>query len=236
MRVTRNRINFMIDPIVVAKGLTRQVKGPGGDLTILREINLEVVKGEALAISGPSGSGKSTLLGQLAGLDSPTAGNVYLFGKNLSSLDEDGKAALRAGQVGFVFQMFHLIRNLTALENVELALDLSGQNDCRAEAETLLKEVGLKHRMHHMPQQLSGGEQQRVALARAFVVKPRVLFADEPTGNLDEDTGTIVSELLFRLQREQGSALILVTHDFQLASRCDRILRMEAGRLICSEE
>jgi putative ABC transport system ATP-binding protein len=204
-------------------------------LTILSEVDLEIQAGEAVAIRGPSGSGKSTLLGQLAGLDAPTRGTVYLLGQDLSSLDEDGKAALRAGKVGFVFQMFHLLPGLTALENVELALELANQGNRYSQAAKMLENVGLAARMQHMPLQLSGGEQQRVALARAFVIQPQVLFADEPTGNLDNDTGEVVADMLFALRRERESALVLVTHDMALASRCDRVLVMEAGQLKLAE-
>ena len=217
--------------IVVAKGLTRQVNGPGGTLTILDQVDLEIRAGEAVAIRGSSGSGKSTLLGQLAGLDVPTSGTVHLLGQDLATLDEDGKAALRAGNVGFVFQVFHLLAGLTALENVELALELAGQRDRRRQAVQMLENVGLAQRLDHLPLQLSGGEQQRVALARAFAVRPRVLFADEPTGNLDGDTGRAVADILFELRREHKSALVLVTHDSALAVRCDRVLLMDAGRL-----
>ena len=217
--------------IVVAKGLTRQVNGPGGTLTILDQVDLEIAIGEAVAIRGPSGSGKSTLLGQLAGLDVPTSGSVHLLGQDLAQLDEDRKASLRAGNVGFVFQVFHLLAGLTALENVELALELAGQRDRRRQAVQMLENVGLAQRLDHLPLQLSGGEQQRVALARAFAVRPRVLFADEPTGNLDGDTGRAVADILFELRREHKSALVLVTHDSALAVRCDRVLLMDAGRL-----
>jgi putative ABC transport system ATP-binding protein len=218
-------------PIVAARGLTRQVLGPAGPLIILSDVNLEIEAGEAVAIQGPSGSGKSTLLGQLAGLDTPTSGSVHLLGQNLSNLDEDGKAEIRAGKVGFVFQMFHLISGFTALENVELALELAGQKNSRLTAVHMLESVGLRERMNHLPIQLSGGEQQRVAVARAFAIKPKVLFADEPTGNLDSDTGKLIADMLFAMRREYKSTLVLVTHDAVLASRCDRILTMESGRL-----
>jgi putative ABC transport system ATP-binding protein len=224
-----------MQPIVAARRLTRQVEGPVGTLTILSEVDLEIEAGEAVAIRGPSGSGKSTLLGQLAGLDSPTCGTVHLLGQDLSKLDEDGKAELRAGKVGFVFQMFHLLPGLTALENVELALELAHQGNRYSQAAQMLESVGLAARMRHLPLQLSGGEQQRVALARAFVIQPQVLFADEPTGNLDNDTGEAVADMLFALRRERESALVLVTHDTALASRCDRVLSMEAGRLKLAE-
>ena len=224
-----------MQPIVAARRLTRQVEGPAGTLTILSEVDLEIEAGEAVAIRGPSGSGKSTWLGQLAGLESPTRGTVRLLGQDLSGLDEDGKAELRAGRVGFVFQMFHLLPGLTALENVELALELANQGNRYSQAAKMLENVGLAERMQHMPLQLSGGEQQRVALARAFVIQPQVLFADEPTGNLDNDTGEAVADMLFALRRERERALVLVTHDTALASRCDRVLVMEAGRLKLAE-
>ena len=200
-------------------------------LDILSAIDMQVNAGEVAAILGPSGSGKSTLLGLLAGLDQPTAGRVSLLGRDLSTLDEDARAALRAGRVGFVFQSFQLLPGMTALENVALPLQIGGRNGARSQAETLLREVGLGERLSHLPRQLSGGEQQRVALARAFAGDPEVLFADEPTGNLDAESGQRVIDLLFRLRDRVGSTLLLVTHDQQLATRCDRVLRLEAGRL-----
>ena len=201
-------------------------------LDILSAIDMQVNAGEVAAILGPSGSGKSTLLGLLAGLDQPTAGRVSLLGRDLSTLDEDARAALRAGRVGFVFQSFQLLPGMTALENVALPLQIGGRNGARSQAETLLREVGLGERLSHLPRQLSGGEQQRVALARAFAGDPEVLFADEPTGNLDAESGQRVIDLLFRLRDRVGSTLLLVTHDQQLATRCDRVLRLEAGRLM----
>ncbi len=206
--------------------------GPGGQLTILDGIDLEVAPGEAVAIVGPSGAGKSTLLGLLAGLDAPSTGDVTLFANSLARLDEDGRAALRAGQVGFVFQAYQLIAGLTALENVMLPLELAADDDVAATATHALERVGLGHRTAHRPNQLSGGEQQRVALARAFAPKPRLLFADEPTGNLDGRTGEHVVDQLFALRAEQGSALVLVTHDERVAERCDRRLGMADGRLV----
>ena len=203
----------------------------GRVLDILSTIDMQVNAGEAAAILGPSGSGKSTLLGLLAGLDQPTAGRVALLGKDLSNMDEDARAALRAGRVGFVFQSFQLLPGMTALENVALPLQIGGRNGARSQAETLLREVGLGERLSHLPRQLSGGEQQRVALARAFAGDPEVLFADEPTGNLDAESGQRIIDLLFRLRDRVGSTLLLVTHDQQLAARCDRVLRLEAGRL-----
>ena len=203
----------------------------GRVLDILSAIDMQVNAGEVAAILGPSGSGKSTLLGLLAGLDQPTAGRVSLLDRDLSTMDEDARAALRAGRVGFVFQSFQLLPGMTALENVALPLQIGRKPGARSQAETLLREVGLGERLSHLPRQLSGGEQQRVALARAFAGDPEVLFADEPTGNLDAESGQRVIELLFRLRDRVGSTLLLVTPDQQLAARCDRVLRLEAGRL-----
>ncbi len=211
--------------------IAKRVSGPEGELTILHELDIEVHPSEAIAIVGPSGSGKSTLLGILAGLDTPTEGTVELLHQPLSSMDEDARARLRAGQVGFVFQSFQLLPGLTALENVMLPLELTGDVDAAERARAMLEKVGLQHRSGHQPLQLSGGEQQRVALARAFVSEPALLFADEPTGNLDSETGEKVIELMFSLTRQQGAAVVLVTHDNNLAARCDRILRMGNGRL-----
>jgi putative ABC transport system ATP-binding protein len=213
--------------------LSKQITMPDGKvLDILSAIDMRVNAGEAVAILGPSGSGKSTLLGLLAGLDTPTHGEVVLLGETLSRLDEDQRAALRAGRVGFVFQSFQLLPGMTALENVALPLQLSGRSNARSAAATLLEEVGLGERLTHLPRQLSGGEQQRVALARAFAGDPAVLFADEPTGNLDAASGERITELMFRLRDRAGSTLLLVTHDLQLARRCDRVLRLNAGRLL----
>jgi putative ABC transport system ATP-binding protein len=198
----------------------------------VREVSLEIGAGEAVAIVGASGAGKSTLLALLAGLDTPTSGNVWLAGQDLTQLDEDGRARLRAQRVGFVFQSFHLIPALTALENVMLPLELAGRSDARSAALGALERVGLRPRVGHYPRQLSGGEQQRVALARAFVGHPAVLFADEPTGNLDTATGERVIELLFELNEHSLTTLVLVTHERALASRCERILHMEAGRVV----
>jgi len=203
----------------------------GRVLDILSAIDMQVNAGEAVAILGPSGSGKSTLLGLLAGLDQPSEGRVSLLGRDLNALDEDQRAALRAGRVGFVFQSFQLLPGMTALENVALALQIGRKGGARAQAETLLREVGLGERLSHLPRQLSGGEQQRVALARAFAGDPEVLFADEPTGNLDAESGQRIIDLLFGLRDRVGSTLLLVTHDQQLAMRCDRVLRLNAGRL-----
>lgn len=202
-----------------------------GRLDILQHIDLQVSSGEAVAILGASGSGKSTLLGLLAGLDEASAGEVRLFDTPLSSLDEDGRAALRAGKVGFVFQSFQLLSGMTALENVMLPLELAGHKSPEQAAKEALSQAGLAKRLHHYPSQLSGGEQQRVALARAFAPSPKILFADEPTANLDAHTGERVAELLFRLQEQSDTVLILVTHDEMLARRCDRRLYLREGRL-----
>ena len=219
------------DIVLEARGLTKEVNSPDGPLTIVREVSFEVNRGESVAIVGASGAGKSTLLALLAGLDSPSAGEVRLAGEPLSRLDEDGRARLRADRVGFVFQSFHLIGSLTALENVMLPLELAGRGDARAAASDMLARVGLAARLHHYPRQLSGGEQQRVALARASVGRPMVLFADEPTGNLDTVTGERIAELLFELNRGSDTTLVLVTHDRTLAQRCRRLLWMDAGAL-----
>ena len=221
-------------PIVAAEDLSRQVTTPDGELTILDGVSLQVMPGDAVAIVGPSGSGKSTLLGLLAGLEEPSGGSVQLFGKELSTLSQDEKAALRAGNVGFVFQTFHLLAGLTAIENVEIALELAGDNHPRLVATDLLDRVGLSERVNHYPSQLSGGEQQRVALARAFAVKPKVLFADEPTGNLDAASSSLIADLFFDLRQQFGSALLLVTHDEALANRCDRILTLGIGGQLVS--
>ncbi|MCU7921076.1 MAG: ATP-binding cassette domain-containing protein [Candidatus Thiodiazotropha sp. (ex Dulcina madagascariensis)] len=216
---------------VTASGLMKFVETSEGRLEILQRIDLQVASGEAVAILGASGSGKSTLLGLLAGLDEASKGEVRLFDTPLSGLDEDGRAALRAGKVGFVFQSFQLLSGMTALENVMLPLELTGHDSPDQAAAEALSQAGLAQRLHHYPSQLSGGEQQRVALARAFAPGPKVLFADEPTANLDPHTGERVAELLFRLQRYNGTVLILVTHDEMLARRCDRRLYLREGRL-----
>ena len=221
-------------PIVTAVDLSRQVTTPDGELTILDRVSLQVMPGDAVAIVGPSGSGKSTLLGLLAGLEEPSGGSVQLFGKELSTLSQDEKAALRAGNVGFVFQTFHLLEGLTAIENVEIALELAGDKHTRLAAADLLDQVGLSERVNHYPSQLSGGEQQRVALARAFAVNPKVLFADEPTGNLDATSSSLIAGLFFNLRQQYGSALLLVTHDEVLANRCDRILTLGVGGRLVS--
>jgi putative ABC transport system ATP-binding protein len=221
--------------IVRAIGLSKQVDTGRNRLTILEDVDLAVAPGEALAILGASGSGKTTLLGLLAGLDVPSRGQVHLDGVDLASLDEDGRAALRRRLVGFVFQSFQLLPALTALENVMLPLELGGAADARDVADTLLARVGLSQRTDHYPRQLSGGEQQRVAIARAFAGNPRLLFADEPTGNLDSATGEEIINLMFDLNREQRTTLLLVTHDERLAARCGRRLRLAAGRVVREE-
>lgn len=224
------------EPVLRARQLGKQVTSPEGPLRILDDVGLDVRPGESVAIVGTSGAGKSTLLGLLAGLDEPSEGRVWLAGREVTALDEDGRAALRAENVGFVFQSFHLIASLTALENVMLPLELSGAENARDAALEAIRTVGLEPRKSHYPHQLSGGEKQRVAIARAFVVQPEVLFADEPTGNLDQRTGEKIVELLFNLNSEFGTTLLLVTHDLELASRCNRILFMEAGRIEREEE
>ncbi|MFK7890720.1 MAG: ABC transporter ATP-binding protein [Granulosicoccus sp.] len=219
------------ETVLSGSGITKQVSGPEGALTILQGLDIEILSGEAVAIVGPSGSGKSTLLGILAGLDTPSAGTVDLLDEPMSAYDEDTRARLRAGRVGFVFQSFQLLPGLSALENVMLPLELTGEADAAEKASAMLEMVGLDHRSGHQPLQLSGGEQQRVALARAFVSRPALLFADEPTGNLDADTGEKVIELMFSLREQQSSAVVLVTHDLTLARRCDRMLQMGNGKL-----
>jgi putative ABC transport system ATP-binding protein len=222
-------------PIVKAVGLTKQVSTGTTTLTILQDVSLEIAAGEACAILGASGSGKTTLLALLAGLDVPTSGEVHINGANLFSLDEDGRARLRRNQVGFVFQSFQLLPALTALENVMLPLELAGNVGARAKATAWLARVGLSERLEHYPRQLSGGEQQRVAVARAFAAEPRLLFADEPTGNLDSATGEEIISLMFALNRESRTTLLLVTHDEAIARRCPRQLRLAAGRLTSDE-
>jgi putative ABC transport system ATP-binding protein len=224
------------EAVLRAERLSKKVTSPEGWLTILDRVDLQVRQGETVAIAGPSGAGKSTLLGLLAGLDVPSEGRVWLRNVELTALDEDGRAAQRADNVGFVFQSFHLIPSLTALENVMLPLELAGAAHPAQAALEALRTVGLEPRKGHYPYQLSGGEKQRVAIARAFVVQPAVLFADEPTGNLDQRTGDTVIDLLFRMNREAGTTLVLVTHDDALASRCNRILHMEAGRFVTAGE
>jgi putative ABC transport system ATP-binding protein len=220
--------------ILTAQHLSKVVKSAEGNLTILDDFNFELVCGDSLAIVGSSGSGKSTLLGLLAGLDLPSSGNVCLAGQDLGGLDEDQRAQLRAEHVGFVFQSFQLLDSLNALENVMLPLELKGYVDARQQAQNLLERVALGQRLKHYPRQLSGGEQQRVAIARAFATRPAVLFADEPTGNLDSQTGERIGDLLFELNRERNTTLVLVTHDARLAQRCNRQIHLEGGRLINS--
>lgn len=215
--------------------LGKQVMTSAGPLTILDDINFRVAGGSSLAILGASGSGKTTLLGLLAGLDSPSSGHVEIEGQDLGALDEDGRALLRARTIGFVFQNFLLLQGLTALENVMLPLELAGEADAARSAGELLQRVGLEQRGYHYPAQLSGGEQQRCAIARAFASRPRLLFADEPTGNLDLDTGRLIIDLLFTLNSEQGTTLIIATHDEGLAGRCDRRLEFVGHRLVTDE-
>ena len=222
----------MNQAIIEVRQLTKTVALEAAPLTILHDISFEIKSGESVAIVGASGSGKSTLLGLLAGLDEASSGSVIVQGEALFALDEDSRAALRGRYMGFVFQSFQLLPMLTALENVMLPLELAGRNDARSRALAILDRVGLSQRVGHYPKQLSGGEQQRVAIARAFVTEPALLLADEPTGNLDSTTGANVIELLFTLNRERGTTLLLVTHDTALASRCGRSLRLDAGRLI----
>ena len=221
-----------MDTVLAADKLGKEVSSPEGPLAILCDVSLSVGPGESVAIVGASGAGKSTLLALLAGLDEPTTGSVQLAGRELTTLDEDGRAAVRAQHVGFVFQSFHLLPALTALENVMLPLELLGRRDARLVAAEVLSRVGLGERLGHYPRQLSGGEQQRVAIARAFVTGPELLFADEPTGNLDSATGERIMELLFGLNSVTQTTLVLVTHDMELASRCDRIIRLDAGRVV----
>lgn len=218
--------------MIKTENLQKRVPMAGAELEILKGITLEIKSGESIAIVGASGSGKSTLLGLLAGLDEASDGRVEVDGVDLTALDEDGRALFRGRNVGFVFQSFQLLPALTALENVMLPLELNGQAAARAPAEQYLARVGLGDRMHHYPRQLSGGEQQRVAIARAFAARPRILFADEPTGNLDTRTGGHIADLLFELNREEGTTLVLVTHDQTLADRCQRRLRLAAGALV----
>lgn len=221
-----------LDPAALeVSGLTKTYRSGQSDLTVLADIDFHLAQGESLAIVGPSGSGKTTLLGLCAGLDLPSAGSVRLLGQALEALSEDARARLRGKQVGFVFQNFQLVPTLTALENVAVPLELLGGHDAAGKAQVLLETVGLAARMEHYPVQLSGGEQQRVALARAFINAPKILFADEPTGNLDGSNGATIEELLFSLNRDRGTTLVLVTHDDALAAKCDRTLRLRDGRI-----
>ncbi len=228
MQDTKGRDHIVLE----ARGVSKTVASPEGSLTILADVSLRVRAGESLAIVGASGAGKSTLLSLLAGLDAASSGRILIAGVDLTELDEDGRAALRGKHVGFVFQSFHLIPSLTAVENVMLPLELVNRADARGVAATALAEVGLGARMAHYPKQLSGGEQQRVAIARAFVTHPDILFADEPTGNLDTATGERVIDLLFEMNLGTGSTLVLVTHDRALAARCGRVLQLDAGRAV----
>lgn len=220
------------DAVLRAAGLVKEVSSPEGTLTILDGIDLSIARGESVALVGPSGAGKTTLLALLAGLDRPTRGKVWLCGTELTALNEDGRAALRARRVGFVFQSFHLLQSLTALENVMLPLELAGEAKAAAMARETLANIGLGARLGHYPRQLSGGEQQRVAIARAFVTRPEVLFADEPTGNLDTTTGERIGQLLFDLNAEARTTLVLVTHQRELAARCDRTIQLVAGKIL----
>ena len=216
-----------MDSVIKAENLGKEVATAEDRFQIFDGLDLQLDAGQSLSVMGASGSGKSTLLGLLAGLDLPTSGQVHLLGQNLSELDEDGRARLRAGQVGFVFQSFHLLPSLTALDNVMMPMELLSLDDARTRAETALFDVGLGHRLQHYPAQLSGGEQQRVALARAFVLQPSILFADEPTGNLDHATGKMVSDLMFELVDKHQTAIVLATHDDSLSQRCNRTLELE---------
>jgi putative ABC transport system ATP-binding protein len=220
------------EPVLKAAQITKQVSSPEGTLTIVADVDLSIAPAETVAIIGASGAGKSTLLALLAGLDEPTSGRVWLDGKELTALDEDGRAAVRANHVGFVFQSFHLVPSLTAIENVMLPLELAGKRNAREAAAEVLAQVNLSARREHYPRQLSGGEQQRVAIARAFVTQPAVLFADEPTGNLDAATGDRIIELLFDLNQAAQTTLVVVTHDPAIARRCGRTIRIEAGRIV----
>jgi putative ABC transport system ATP-binding protein len=227
----KQAMNHNNSNVLAARGIGKTVKSGASDLVILREIDLAVTPGEAVAVVGASGSGKSTLLAILAGLDTPTIGTVELDGQDIFSLSEDARAEVRGRSVGFVFQSFQLLPSLTALENVMLPLELGNDAAAESKAKDTLGRVGLGERLHHYPKHLSGGEQQRVALARAFVVRPKLLLADEPTGSLDADSGAEVIRLLFEMNREYGTTLVLVTHDESLAARCGRVVRLAAGRI-----
>ncbi len=219
--------------VLQASQVFKSIEHAGSNLDILQDISIDISVGSTVSMTGPSGSGKTTLLGILAGLDLPSSGSVRLFGQTISTMDEDQRAKLRNGRVGFVFQSFHLLPNLTALENISLALEvIPGSQDIKEQSVQSLKSVGLSNRASHLPSQLSGGEQQRVALARSMVVNPTILFADEPTGNLDHQTSRQIVNLMFSLVEQRGSTLVLATHDHQLAERCDVQYRIEAGRLV----
>ena len=224
------------DAVLAARNVSKQVSSPEGSLTILSNVSFAIDKGDSVAVVGASGAGKSTLLALLAGLDLPTEGEIWLDGVNLTNLDEDGRAAVRAASVGFVFQSFHLVPSLNALENVMLPLELAGFDSPRQKAMDILQQVGLGERWSHYPAQLSGGEKQRVAIARSFATEPAVLFADEPTGNLDSRTGGHVIDLMFELNRNSATTLVLVTHDKTLAARCDRIIGLDGGLLVSDEK
>ncbi|MFD2179369.1 ABC transporter ATP-binding protein [Veronia pacifica] len=225
----------MNTPVIRVDKVSKQVETHGQPLTILQDVSLEVEQGESIALMGVSGAGKSTLMTLLAGLDVPTSGNIDLLGERLNKLDDEQRAALRASSIGFVFQSFLLVPSLTALENVMLPATIRGEDEDPQRASSLLASVGLSSRETHLPSQLSGGEQQRVALARAFMSKPRVLFADEPTGNLDQHTAATVIDLLFALNRDHGTTLVLVTHDPKLAEQCDRVININAGKVVEAE-
>lgn len=223
----------MADGIVLrTENLRKQVSSPEGQLTILDDVTMQISGGESVALIGPSGAGKTTLLALLAGLDRPTQGRVWLCGEDLTAMDEDGRAQVRGRHVGFVFQSFHLVPSLTALENVMLPLELAGEPAAADRARSALVSVGLERRTTHYPKQLSGGEKQRVAIARAFVTEPSILFADEPTGNLDTASGERIADLLFTMNEQSNTTLVLVTHDRELAKRCDRIIELDAGRML----
>ncbi len=222
--------------VLAARNVSKQVSSPEGSLTILSGVSFAIDKGDSVAVVGASGAGKTTLLALLAGLDLPTEGEIWLDGNNLTNLDEDGRAEIRAASVGFVFQSFHLVPSLNALENVMLSLELAGKDTPRQKASDILQQVGLAERWSHYPAQLSGGEKQRVAIARAFATEPAVLFADEPTGNLDSRTGEHVIDLMFDLNRDSSTTLVLVTHDKSLAARCDRIIGLDGGLLVSDEK
>lgn len=222
----------MNQPILRAQGVSKRVRTAEQQLTILDDVSLQVPLGESLAIIGPSGAGKSTLLGLLAGLDTPSEGKIWMGEQEITAMNEEGRASVRASLVGFVFQTFQLLGSLTALENVSLPMELSGKRDAHDRASEFLAKVGLAERLSHYPKQLSGGEQQRVALARAFACSPKILFADEPTGNLDQATGQKVSDLLFELNTQSDTTLILVTHEQRLAERCERIVTIDDGKLL----
>lgn len=226
----------MKSAVLAARDVSKQVSSPEGSLTILSGVSFAIDKGDSVAVVGASGAGKSTLLALLAGLDLPTTGEIWVNGVNLTDLDEDGRAAVRAASVGFVFQSFHLVPSLNALENVMLPLELAAKDGPRQKAMDILREVGLAERWSHYPAQLSSGEKQRVAISRAFATEPAVLFADEPTGNLDSRTGGHVIDLMFDLNRESSTTLVLVTHDKSLAARCDRIIGLDGGLLVSDEK